>query len=177
SFTVYQQGTFAPGDGNYRWMGSIAMDRAGDMGLGYSVSGASQFPSIRYTGRVPADALGTMETEASLREGLGSQTGTDRWGDYSSMQIDPVDDCTFWYVNEYYSSTSSASWRTRIGSFKFNSCGASPTPDFSLSANPTLMTRQQGDQAQYTITVNAINGFSGQTTLSLQSACPQGASC
>ncbi len=101
TFSVFQQGTFSVGDGSYRWMGSIAMDRAGDMGLGYSVSGPSQFPSIRYTGRVPGDAAGTMESEASLREGSGSQTGTDRWGDYSSMQIDPSDDCTFWYVNEY----------------------------------------------------------------------------
>jgi hypothetical protein len=104
-------------------MGSIAMDKTGDIALGYSVSSGSVFPSIRYTGRVPTDAPGTMEAENSIFAGSFSQTGSlHRWGDYSAMQIDPVDDCTFWYTNEYYATTGSFNWATRIGSFKFDSC-------------------------------------------------------
>ena len=120
--TLYQQGTFSP-DSASRWMGSIAMDKNGDIALGYSVSSGSVFPSIRYTGRVPTDTLGTMEAENTIFPGSFSQTGTlHRWGDYSAMQIDPVDDCTFWYTNEYLPATGSFNWATRIASFKFSGC-------------------------------------------------------
>src|SRR5439155_5357167 len=94
TFGVYQQGTYAP-DSNYRWMGSIAMDKAGDIALGYSVSSATTSPSIAYTGRVPSDPLGTMEGEIDILSSAGiaksSRTNTYRWGDYSSMAIDPTD--------------------------------------------------------------------------------------
>ena len=98
---VYQEGTYNPGsaDGIFRWMGSIAMDSAGNMALGYSTSNATapNYPSVKYTGRLSTDALGTMpQGEASIINGTGSQTGSNRWGDYSSMNVDPVDDCTFW---------------------------------------------------------------------------------
>jgi hypothetical protein len=120
--TLYQQGTFSPDSAN-RWMGSIAMDKNGDIALGYSVSSGSVFPSIRYTGRVPTDTLGTMEAENTIFTGSFSQTGTlHRWGDYSAMQIDPVDDCTFWYTNEYLPANGSFNWATRIASFKFAGC-------------------------------------------------------
>ena len=120
--TVYQQATFAP-DSNYRWMGSIAMDKTGDIAVGYSVSGSTTYPAIRYTGRLSTDALNTLQTEATIIQGSGSQTqGLNRWGDYSSMSIDPVDDCTFWYTNQYQASNGSFNWSTRIFSFKFPSC-------------------------------------------------------
>lgn len=120
---VFQQGTFAPNDSAYRWMGSIAMDKLGDMALGYSVSSSSLFPSIRYTGRVPTDPLGTMETENTIQAGLGSQLrNLNRWGDYTSMSIDPVDDCTFFYTSEYQKANGTFNWSTRIGSFKFPTC-------------------------------------------------------
>ncbi len=119
---VYQQGTFSP-DGTSRWMGSIAMDKVGDIALGYSASSSSVFPSIRYTGRVPADVLGTMEAENSIFNGAGSQLpNLNRWGDYSSMSVDPGDDCTFYYTNEYLKSSGTFNWSTRIASFKFPSC-------------------------------------------------------
>jgi hypothetical protein len=124
-YSLHQQGTYAPADGVDRWMGSIAMDRQGGMGLGFSVSnGSSVFPGIRYTGRHATDPLGTMTLrEGTIINGAGSQlSSSNRWGDYTSLNIDPVDDCTFWYVNEYYSSTSSANWQTRIGSFKLRGC-------------------------------------------------------
>ena len=120
--TVFQQATYAP-DSNYRWMGSIAMDKMGDIAVGYSVSSSTIKPAIRYTGRAPTDPLGTMQTEKTIIQGTGSQTQSlSRWGDYSSMSIDPVDDCTFWYTNEYLAANGTFNWRTRIASFKFSSC-------------------------------------------------------
>jgi len=119
---VYQQGTYAP-DSKYRWMGSVAMDKVGDMALGYSVSSATQHPGIAFTGRLPTDALGTMESEINVITGGGSEQAPNfRWGDYTSMSIDPVDDCTFWYTNQYYKADSLESWSTRVVSFKFPSC-------------------------------------------------------
>lgn len=119
---VYQEGTYSP-DNNCRWMGSIAMDSSGYIALGYSVSSADLFPSIRYTGRVSCDPLGVMTlAEGTIIAGGGSQTNTwsgspSRWGDYSAMAVDPAAPSNFWYTQEYYSSTSSASWKTRVGSF------------------------------------------------------------
>jgi len=120
--TVYQQGTYSP-DSTSRWMGSIAMDKVGDMALGYSASSGSVYPSIRYTGRVPTDTLGTLQAETTILAGGGSQTGNlHRWGDYSAMTVDPVDDCTFWYTTEYEKTSGSFNWSTRIASFKFPGC-------------------------------------------------------
>jgi hypothetical protein len=119
---VYQQGTYSP-DSNYRWMGSIAMDKAGDIALGYSVSSSLIHPKIAYTGRVPGDAAGMLESETTVINGGGSQTkGLNRWGDYSAMSIDPVDDCTFYYTNEYIPVNGAFNWRTRVVSFKFPGC-------------------------------------------------------
>lgn len=122
-WSIYQQGTYAP-DSNHRWMGSIAMDSAGNISLGYSLSSSSVYPSIAYTGRLVNDPLDTMpQGETILVSGSGSQASSSgRWGDYSSMSIDPSDDCTFWYTQEYYQTTSPAGWRTRVGSFAFPSC-------------------------------------------------------
>jgi hypothetical protein len=129
AYSVNQQGTFAPEDGVNRWMGSIAMDWQGNMGLGYSVvNGVDVYPGIRYTGRLAADPAGQMTLgEGTIIAGTGVQRTTNsRWGDYTSMNIDPVDDCTFWYVNEYYTAAGQASslagWQTRIGSFKLPGC-------------------------------------------------------
>ena len=125
SVTLNQQGTFAP-DSTYRWMGSIAEDKNGDIGLGYSASSSSIHPAIRFTGRVPTDAAGTMESETSIVEGAGSQTsGLSRWGDYTAMQVDPSDDCTFWYVDQYEKTNGTFNWSTNIASFSFTGCGGS----------------------------------------------------
>lgn len=120
--SVFQQGTYAP-DSVARWMGSIAMDKVGDIAVGYSASNGSVFPSVRYAGRVPTDSLGALEGEVVLKSGGGSQThNLHRWGDYSAMAIDPSDSCTFWYTNEYLKSSGSFNWSTWIGSFKFPGC-------------------------------------------------------
>ena len=121
---IFQQGTFAP-DASFRWMPSIAMDRRGDIALGYSVSDAtSVFPSIRYTGRTPSRKAGTMTAESDIVAGAAdlNDDGFDRWGDYSSMAIDPVDGCTFWYAQEYVSQSGTFNWSTRLASFRFRRC-------------------------------------------------------
>jgi hypothetical protein len=122
--TVYQQGTFGPDDA-WRWLPSIGMDGAGDIAVGYSVSGANLHPGIRFTGRRPDDPSGRLEGEGIIRHPEGSQTGTDRWGDYSALSIDPSDDCTFWYTTEYVRKTGPApDWSTWIAAFKFRRCQA-----------------------------------------------------
>ncbi|OGO36376.1 MAG: hypothetical protein A2W35_07410 [Chloroflexi bacterium RBG_16_57_11] len=140
AYSLYQQGTFAPGDGVHRWMGSAAMDKFGNIALGYSVSNATDvYPGIRYTGRSFDAPLGQMNLgEGVIMNGTGVQTTTNsRWGDYTSLNIDPVDDCTFWYVNEYYQVSglplplpppplpppgTTAPWQTRIASFQLPGC-------------------------------------------------------
>jgi hypothetical protein len=119
--SLYQWGLFDPDDTS-RWMGSIAMDKVGDIALGYSASSPTQYPAVRYSGRVPSDPAGTLETEISMIEGTGNQVFNPNWGGYTSMSVDPVDDCTFWYTNQYYSQQGSKIWSTRIASFKFPTC-------------------------------------------------------
>jgi hypothetical protein len=151
--TIFQEGTYAPGtsDGVHRWFGSIAQDKLGDMALGYSASdGSITYPSVRYTGRLVGDTAGTMpQGEGSLVAGGGSQTGTaNRWGDYSSMNVDPTDDCTFWYTTEYYAATSLTGWRTRIGTIKFSNCtGSASAPAFWLQ--PSDQNVSAGQNAQF----------------------------
>jgi hypothetical protein len=122
--SVYQQGTLSTADKIHRWMGSIAMDKFGNIALGYSASSTSVYPSIRYTGRLVNDPVNTMQSENIIQAGTGSQStfNLHRWGDYSAMTVDPVDDCTFWYTTEYLKSFGSWNWSTRIASFKFPGC-------------------------------------------------------
>jgi len=120
--TIFQQGTYAP-DTTFRWMGSMAMDKAGDMLLSYSVSSSSIDPGLAYSGRVPTDAAGTLESENTLLTGTHFQNGHSRWGDYSAARIDPSDDCTFWFVNQYLKTNGDFVWGTHMGSFAFTGCG------------------------------------------------------
>ncbi|HUD65755.1 MAG TPA: hypothetical protein VMQ17_14295 [Candidatus Sulfotelmatobacter sp.] len=128
-FGLYQQGTYAP-DSSYRWMGSMAMDQAGNIAMGYSVSSATMSPSIRYTGRASSDPLGQMGGEVDIlsQAGVtpGSRLNNYRWADYSSLAIDPTDDCTFWFTTEYMPNNGNY-WSTRIASFSFPSCTGSNT--------------------------------------------------
>ncbi len=150
--TLYQSGTYAP-DSNYRWMGSIAMDKFGDIALGYSVSSSSMHPAIRYTGRVPTDALGTLEAENTILNGSGSQTlGLSRWGDYSAMAVDPSDDCTFWYTNEYLKINGTFNWSTQIASFRFPSCSSAPPVISSITVTPTTALVQVNLSQQFNAT-------------------------
>jgi hypothetical protein len=131
-WTLRQEKTYQP-DSTWRWMGSIASDNQGNIALGFSASSEMIHPQIRYAGRLATDPLGILSGERHLFDGTGSQMDRSvepeyRWGDYSDMTVDPADDCTFYYTNEYYAKTGdpdtkgSANWKTRIGYFKFAQC-------------------------------------------------------
>jgi uncharacterized membrane protein len=164
--TVFQQGTYAP-DSAYRWMGSIAMDHVGDIALGYSTSSSTTHPGIRYTARLAGDALGTMtQGEGVMITGGGSQTRSlSRWGDYSSMSVDPSDDCTFWYTTEYIPSNGTFNWSTRVGSFKLAGCVTGPS-DFSLSASPATLNISQAASGTSTIGTAVTTGAAQTVSLS-----------
>ena len=158
--SVYQQGTYAP-DATYRWMGSIAQDAVGDIALGYSGSSSSVFPYVAYAGRVPSDPLGTLSAETVAKAGGGSQKcpnilycrSLSRWGDYSAMQVDPVDDCTFWYTNEYEKTQGAFNWSTWITSFKFPNCSTNQTPVLtSIAVTPASASVQTGGTQQFSAT-------------------------
>ena len=140
-----QQSTYQP-DTTYRWMGSAAMDGVGDLAVGFSASSSAIHPQIRYAGRLAGDPAGQLaQGEATLFAGAGSQQSTsNRWGDYSDLTVDPLDDCTFWYTQEYYATTGSFKWRTRIGDFKFPTCAVNRVTaaktgsgSGSITSNPT----------------------------------------
>ncbi|HKF47938.1 MAG TPA: hypothetical protein VKB38_11325 [Terracidiphilus sp.] len=120
---LLQQGTYAP-DGGYRWMPSIAMDRKGDIGVGYSFGDASSFPGQRFAARLAGDPKGQMTLhESVVADGEASQTNTIRWEDYATLDIDPGDDCTFWYVGDYFKK-GEQSYSTRIGAYRLPGCAA-----------------------------------------------------
>jgi uncharacterized repeat protein (TIGR01451 family) len=180
--SVYQEGTYA-GDNpsldiDHRWMGSAAMDNSGDLALGYSLSGVDRFPSLGYVGRKPTDPLGTLpQGEVVMFGGGGSQNfPIGRWGDYSSLSVDPADGCTFWYTNEYYAAVpdptlNGAQWRTRIGAFKFPQCGAGSGADVSAtitdSPDPVIV----GQKLTYHVTVTN-NGPDSAANVTLTDALP-----
>ncbi|MCE7951917.1 MAG: hypothetical protein DYH18_12540, partial [Xanthomonadales bacterium PRO7] len=135
--TPVQQQIYAPDTTKHRWMPALAVDGSGNMAIGYSRSSATDYPSIYYAGRLAGDPLNTLpQSEVALVTGGGGQANNCggaacyRWGDYSSMTIDPSDDCTFWYTTEYYDTQANGTagnWQTRIGSFKFPGCGSTAT--------------------------------------------------
>ena len=119
--TLHQQGTYAP-DGFYRWMASPAIDKFGNIGIGYSFGGTPHFAGQRFAGRLPSDTLGVLSLgEAILVEGEAAQTNTNRWEDYTQTAVDPSDDCTIWYVGDYYKKDATT-YSTRIGAFRMPGC-------------------------------------------------------
>jgi uncharacterized repeat protein (TIGR01451 family) len=184
---IFQQGTFAPqqdpalrSEPEHRWMGSIAMDQFGNLAVGYSVSSENLiadgddidgFPSIRYAGRLADDPLGLLpHGEVTVVQGTGFQTGTaddQRWGDYSAMAVDPVDDCTFWYTQEYI--PASGRWQTRIAAFSFDNCGLDLAIGKTASPDPATA----GEQLLYTITVTN-NGPLDATNVTVVDQLPAG---
>ncbi len=157
----------APGDTLNRWMPSAAMDGQGNIAVGYSVSSGTVFPGVSYAGRLASDPPGGLaQGEASIIAGSRSQTSTGaRWGDYASMSVDPVDDCTFWFTTEYYGTAPPACgaatqcWQTRIASFRFPSCPAAP-----LNGRIQGTVRDSVTNAPVGgVTVLAGNGYAGST--------------
>ena len=162
--TVFQESTYQP-DTDWRWLGSVAMDSAGNLAVGFSASSTTIHPQVRYAGRLSSDPLNTLaQGETHLFDGAGSQQGTNgRWGDYSSLTVDPVDDCTFWYTNEYYQTTGTFNWRTRIGNFKFDQCG---TPGFTLRVDPQAASVCAGTPASFTVGLGSVALFNSPVSLS-----------
>jgi hypothetical protein len=120
--TLRQQGTYAP-DGFYRWMASPAIDRNGNIGIGYSFGGTPHFAGQRFAGRLANDLLGKLTLrETVLIEGEAAQTYGLRWEDYTQTAVDPSDDCTIWYVGDYYKKDAT-NYSTRIGGFRMPGCG------------------------------------------------------
>jgi uncharacterized repeat protein (TIGR01451 family) len=183
STTALQQQKYAPDATLYRFMPSIAVDGQGNMAIGYSTSGttAPDYPGIAYSGRLASDPANTLpQTETFLVAGGSSQTGNcggapcDRWGDYSAMSLDPVDDCTFWITNEYYPGPFNANtiaWHTRIGAFKFPACTATArTADLAVTISDGATSVAPGAPISYTIVVTnngpfAVTGASVATTI------------
>ena len=161
---LYQEGTYAPADGLQRWMGSLAFSDAGALGIGYSASSSAERPSLRYTYRTDTDPLGAMLDEAVLVQGGGSQTGGDRWGDYSALAIDPADGETFWYVGEYVPSGSA--WSTRIGAFR--AVPAAVTLGLAVAPMPVAA----GDVA--TLALTATAGPDNLGGVEVEAALPEG---
>ncbi len=164
--TVHQTGTHAP-DALHRWIPSIAADKDGNIAIGYSVSSSAMNPALRYAGRLAADPLGTLpQTEASLHEGAGVQTGVNRWGDYSSLSIDESDDCTFWFTSQYQQATGSFDWDMRIGSFKFPTCTAGPTGTLTGTVvDATTLNPIEGANISVGGTYNTSTDASGDYTI------------
>ncbi|MDQ6623891.1 MAG: carboxypeptidase regulatory-like domain-containing protein [Verrucomicrobiota bacterium] len=162
-YTLYDNATFSPDAGNpatglNRWLPSAAIDGQGNLAVSYSTSSTTVFPSISYAGR-DFNTTGALGGEQTLFTGLASQMGSgNRWGDYQSLQVDPTDDCTFWTTNQYYATSSSFNWKTRIGSFKFSTCNAPAQGTVS----GTITTCDTGAPIAGAI-VQISNGFSGAT--------------
>lgn len=162
-WSLFQEGTYGPGTAEtHHFMGGIAMDGQGNIGLGYSKTDTAVpvYPSLGVTGRLVTDPPGTMALETDAVLGTQSQTGTERYGDYAAMSIDPTDDCTFWYTNEYIAGSN---WSTRITSFVFEEC----TYGFTLT--PTPATRSvcalTDPDPEYTIDISGTAGWTGFVTL------------
>ena len=126
---AFQAATYAP-DAHHRWMASAAQDKLGNIAVGYSVSSTAIYPAIRYAGRLVSDPLNQLaQGEAEMFAGtapapiFSTTTADARWGDYTRLSVDPVDDCTFWYINEYHivppQDADPRQWHTRIGNFRF----------------------------------------------------------
>jgi uncharacterized repeat protein (TIGR01451 family) len=169
---IWQQQTFAPGDDHY-WIGSAAMDRIGNLALVYNVSSDDVYPSIRAAARLPGDPLSTIEEEATFMAGSGSQTGFVFWADYSSLTLDPDDDCTFWSVATYQPTTTvNQGWATRITAFRFPDCVTDLAVTKSASPAGPIMA---GTNVTWTVEATN-NGPAGAGNLSLDDDVPAGTS-
>ena len=186
TWSVYQQGTYAPGDGKSRWLGSVAMNASGDIALAYTVSSSTMYPSIYFTGRRATDPLGTMTVaESIIQTGAASITGATRWGDYAAMNVDPTDNLTFWTTNEYVGTYGGTwPWSTKIASFKFANnpsvvttaataiTGTGATLNGTINPNGLASTYyfEYGTTITYGTTTTTTSAGSGSTTASVNAA-------
>jgi len=183
SWSLYQEGDFAPdipgGSVDHRWMGASAIDETGNIAIGFNLSNDTDiFPSLTYSGRNVGAPLGTLDQpETTIVAGSGNHTTSTRWGDYSSMSVDPVDGCTFWFTSNYGSSATTPTAATRIASFRFDTCG---TPTFLFSGDNLQQQACVADSADpldpVTLSVGSVNGFANTVALAYNPALPSGIS-
>jgi uncharacterized repeat protein (TIGR01451 family) len=159
-WSLHQEGDVGTGDPS-RWTASAAMDRNGGLAVGYSASSTTVFPSIRYSARGPGQTLGAIGPETVMVAGSGSQLGSNRWGDYSAMTVDPVDDCTFWYTTNYYAATGEEN-RTAIGTFRRPDCGQVA---LSLDKTTTNLDAVAGQTITYTLNYGNAAGDAAEVVL------------
>ncbi len=157
---IYQQGTYNPGDGKWRWMPSIAMNANGDIALGYSISSSDMYPGIRVTGRLAGDPLGVMTIdETVIFDGPAAQDGVDRWGDYAMMTVDPVDNTSFWFTTEY--SEGSWYWATRIAKFDLGSTSSGGDDNTcvapTITQQPQSQTVDEGATVTFSVTADGTD--------------------
>jgi len=176
SIRIIDQGTYAPGD-EYRWMGGINMDQSGNIAFGYNVSSETMNPEIRIAGRLRTDAPGDLRDEAQCSPTMtGAQTGLfsgrARWGDYATMAVDPDNECTFYFTNEYYATTANSSWTTRICTIEFESCG---DPDYVLETIPNVRIPVCGADAVANVRVGEF-GTIGESVALSEGSVPGGSS-
>ena len=158
TYSLFQEGTISPADTTSRFMTSAAFDQCGNIAVGYSASSTTINPSLRYATRLTTDPVGTMQAEATLFAGTGSQTGSNRWGDYAAVVLDPEDECTFWMTGEYFATNSSNAWTTRIGKFKLPECSATcGAPATTLSINDVAVTEGNAGTTTATFTITRSN--------------------
>ncbi|MCX7894834.1 MAG: carboxypeptidase regulatory-like domain-containing protein [Thermoanaerobaculum sp.] len=168
-WTIFQEGTYSP-DSNHRWMPSAAMDAAGNICVAYSISSSTMFPSAAYACRESGDPPGTLGNEVIYKVGTGFQSGGNRWGDYSSISVDPVDQCTFWTAQEYGRASGSFFWSTFIASFKMPNCVAGPSGVVQGTVTNAITTNPIANvvvQAAGTNTYSTTTNSSGQYSISL----------
>lgn len=172
AFTVTEQSTIGDTDSS-RWIASVAADHQGNVAVGYNYVTDEKKPSLFYTGRLSGEPVGTFRQEAVLVEGTGVQKAFGwRWGDYSGMSVDPVDDCTFWMTGEYYTQASQDfsdfTWLTRIGKFKFDECTAAPRATITGVVTNTATGQAIGNarvMASAYSRVTSVNGSYGNLTV------------
>ena len=161
--TLFQSGHYDI-DTNYRWLPSIAMDKDGNIALGYSKSSTTVEPGAYVTGRLASDPINTMGAEVQMQAGIGAQLGAgNRWGDYSSMTLDPIDQCTFYYTNEYLKTNGGFNWSTRIAAFKFPSCASAAGLWGTVTGT---ITSSETSAPISGVTVTLSNGYAGASNAS-----------
>ncbi len=174
-WSLYQEGTWSPNTAQ-RWMSSAAMDGHGNIAAGYSVSalgGATGniYPGLRYAGRTAAAPLGTFDQgEAAFHNGSTSQASFTRWGDYASLNVDPADECTFWFTGQY---GLNSNWSTWIGSFKFDVCRPFVKGDLNGDLKPDLILRNNVTGAHEVWLMNGTSRVGGPQSLSANPSSSQ----
>lgn len=163
AWALYQEGTYAP-DEHGRWMGAISMDGTGNIAMGYNISSSTVYPGLRYVGRLVSDPLGTMPQSETTMVSGSSANGSNRYGDYSAMSVDPVDDCTFWFTGEY---NPASQWSTWIAAFTFDACGCEEPV-----APSNVMAVANGDN-RIDVSWSAVPGITNYTVMRTIGACPQ----